>query len=56
VQIVIVMFSPRGNYAAMKKIAAATVNSAYEISNAARIGKSSSQPSRGGSASQTAAP
>ena len=39
VQIVIVMFSPRGNYAAMKQIASATAGSAYEISSAAQIGK-----------------
>jgi len=39
VQIVIVMFGPGGNYAALKQIASATAGSAYEISDAAQIGK-----------------
>jgi len=39
VQIVIVMFGPGGNYAALKQVAAVTTGTAYEISNAAQIGK-----------------
>ncbi len=39
VQIVIIMFGARGNFAAMQQIAAATAGSAYEISSPAQIGK-----------------